>query len=212
MEKMSIANIIITIIILGIFFSCFVGLWVSASRVIAAEPEEEPVVIYLTEEELAERPLVVPETEEAVEPVECNEETFKYFEDIPLDKKIQFFTQELCNEYGVSYGFFIAMLESESTFNKDAIGDNGKSLGYMQINKPNWDRYDLDASMVYDNLEIGIRMLGELIEKYSEFDDVVMAYKAGESALKSFKEKGIRLNACDVIAERTLYWNQIIEK
>lgn len=213
MKKMSIEVIVITVITAAVFVGAVAGLIHSAVLTVE-EPEAEEEIILLTDEEMEQRPLLYPVEEEPAAVLEEpeNEETFKYYEEIPLEKKIQFFTQNLCKEYGVSYGFFIAILESESSFDKDAVGDGNKSIGYMQINKPNWERYDLDAFMVYDNLEIGIRMLSELIEKYPDVDDVVMGYKAGESALKSFKDSGVRLSVCDVIIERTIYWNQIIDK
>lgn len=82
----------------------------------------------------------------------------------------------------------------------------------MQINRPNWNRYDLDASFAYDNLEIGIRMMSELIQKYEEVDAVIMAYKGGEGKANKWIEEGFRLSACDTIVDRTMYWQEIIDK
>lgn len=214
-KRMDIAAAILSGVLLLIFIVSTVYLIKSIVQPTEEEKDEE-VIIYLTEEELAARPLLYEEETEEIEiepqPVQEEEqETFKYYEEVPLEKKLQYFTQALCKEYSVSYGFFLAMLESESSFDKDAVGDSGKSLGYMQINKPNWERYDLDACMVYDNLEIGIRMLSELIATYDDIDDVVMGYKAGENALKSFKASGTRLSCCDEIITRTIYWNQILD-
>lgn len=132
--------------------------------------------------------------------------------DVPLDAELQIHAQMMCEEYHVNYKFFLAMCESESSFDVDAIGDSGKSQGLMQINKCNWTRYDLDASMVYDNIEIGVRMLAELIEKYDgNFDAVVMAYKGGEAFADEWLKAGKRLDACETVFDRTIYYSKLLE-
>lgn len=186
----------------------------------AAEPQIRTKIIYLTPEEMANRPLmskVVEKTEKIEAVVEdktvCTiKDEFKVYDEIPLDAELQIYTQELCKEYKVGYAFFLAMCESESSFISEARGDSNRSLGYMQINKPNWERYGLDASMIYDNFEIGIRMMSELIDKYGEFDAVVMAYKGGESFADEWLAQGKRLDSCDTLAERTNYWQEVIDK
>lgn len=129
---------------------------------------------------------------------------------IPLSEDLQIFCQEKCKEYGVAYSFFLAMVESESSF-QDVIGDSGLSYGRMQIRKCNWDRYDgLDAHNELDNLEIGIRMLGELVQKYQEADKVIMAYKGGETAMLGWVEEGFRLPICDELETRAMYWAEVL--
>lgn len=138
-------------------------------------------------------------------------EVYGIYADIPLDRETQLFMQQICRTYEVSYAFALAILESESTFDSAAVGDSGKSIGYMQINKPNWNKYGLDAHYDFDNLEIGIRMLSELNEKYGDLDEVIMGYKAGESKMCELVAEGRRLSACDEIPERTLYFQELIE-
>lgn len=176
--------------------------------------------VYLTEEEMANRPIIEPvitEDDVKIEEVEevldytIEEEQFVPNDNIPLSAYLQELSTELCREYNVGYAFFLAMCESESSFNTEARGDSGKSRGLMQINKPNWEKYGLDASMVGDNLEIGIRMMGELIEKYGEVDAVIMAYKGGESFADEWIAQGKRLSACDEIVDRTMYWQSVID-
>lgn len=148
---------------------------------------------------------------EVIEEVEPEIKGFDIY-DIDLEGKYQIKAQELCKEYEVSFPFFLAMCESESTFNDDAEGDKGRSIGLMQINIVNWDKYGLDARIPYDNLEIGIRMIAELIEKYGDMDMVVMAYKGGEGAANKWRQEGVRLSICDTIIERTQYFQDLIEK
>lgn len=183
------------------------------------KPTEIHVVhdIKMTEEEMARRPViqkVVEEVEEVEEKLEepYTSNPFFLYDIVPLDCETQLLTQELCRKYGVSYAFFLAMLESESSFNPDVRGDSGNSVGYMQINKPNWDRYGLNAFIPNENLEIGIRMMGELIEKYQEFDMVVMCYKAGEGKAQELRADGKRLSVCDEIAGNTVWWEYRLDE
>lgn len=124
---------------------------------------------------------------------------------VPLEGKYQVHAQELCYEYHISYSLVLAVVESESSFIWQE-GDGGKSIGWAQIRKCNWYKYGLDASDPYDNLEIGIRMLADLKEKYHEFDKIIMAYKGGESAMLEWVEEGYTLPCCEVLAERAAYW------
>lgn len=195
----------------------FVFTILAVTKTPAFETDE---VIYLTEEEMANRPIIETEVTEdyvKIEEIEevldysIEEESFVPNDSIPLSAYLQELSTELCREYKVGYAFFLAMCESESSFDTEARGDSGKSRGLMQINRPNWERYGLDASMVGDNLEIGIRMMGELIEKYGEVDAVIMAYKGGESFADEWLAQGKRLSACDEIVDRTMYWQSVID-
>jgi len=153
-----------------------------------------------------------------VEEPQVTEKQERYFPrflvnvNVPLTPELQIHAQQICDQYHVGYAFFLAMCESESSFNPEALGDSGASQGLMQINRCNWERYDLDASMVFDNVEIGIRMMAELIEKYQEFDAVVMAYKGGESFADEWIAQGKRLDCCDKLVERTMYWQTVIDE
>lgn len=131
--------------------------------------------------------------------------------DIPLSADLQKWCQEKCRQYGVSYSFFLAICESESTFGLNKVGDSGKSIGLMQIRQCNWNRYDgLDVNDDYDNAEIGIRMLGELVQKYQEADQVIMAYKGGETAMQGWVAEGYKLDCCDILTDRMMYWQERI--
>lgn len=168
------------------------------------------VQMYLTQEEMENRPVVEQVKEE--EKVEVVKDGYFLYDIIPLHGDLQLHAQKLCREHHVAFSFFIAMLESESSFATDAKGDSGNSVGLMQINKPNWDRYGLNAFVPEDNIEIGIRMMSEYIEKYQEFDMVVMCYKAGEGKALELREQGIRLSACDSVAENAIWWEAQMEE
>lgn len=141
------------------------------------------------------------------------EETYIIRDEIPLSEDLQKWCQDKCRQYKLSYSFFLAIINSESSFicYGDTIDGSGISTGYMQIRKCNWDRYDdLDVHDPYDNIEIGIRMLSELKEKYMSTDKIIMAYKGGETAMLNWVEQGIRLDICDVIEDEMNYWEEVL--
>lgn len=152
-----------------------------------------------------------------VAPVQQEEfEPFKAIKECPMDVIDQEFTEDICWKYHIGYAFFLAMMESESSFRAGAVGDDGRSYGYMQIRDVNWDRmmdeYELDVFDAFDNIECGAVIMSELIEKYGDIDMVIMAYKGGEAAAEKWKKEGFRLEACDTILERTAYWQKCIDE
>lgn len=162
--------------------------------------------------EVYAKPKPVPmETQEAK--AEERQKVYRYYESIPLSLVSQISMQKWCDEYHVNYGIALAFMESESSFIKDANGDSGNSIGLMQINSPNWYRYGLDAHITLDNIQIGVRILSELIEKYGELDAVTMAYKGGEDFADTWIAEGKRLDsACDQIIELTEKWQKFLEE
>ena len=191
---------------------------------IASEPISQDTTIKLTEEEMKARPVMADIKIQETDPesgmcvIEAAElPKYKFYDFIPLPEDMQIHCQELCEQYHVGFAFFLAIMESESSFSMDAVGDGSedgsyKSLGLMQINKPNWDRYGLNASVPKDNVEIGIRMLSEYIIKYQEVDKVVMAYKGGEAAMLKWVEEGTRLKVCDTIIDSTMWWQERLDE
>lgn len=190
----------------------------------AQAPETEPILIFsepIPAEQMMKHRTQSYSTSEkvayAIEETEIVEEEaplldFPVLEEIPLSPEYQLLTRRICKEYNVNYSLFLAICESESSFNVECVaGDSGRSIGPMQINKPNWNRYGLDASKTEDNFEIGIRMIKELVDKYMEFDAIVMAYKGGESFANKWISEGRRLECCDTLKERAIYWEGICE-
>ena len=48
-------------------------------------------------------------------------------------EKMQVYTYCVCKQYGVRYDLVIALIEKESGYRFDKVGDDGHSIGYMQI-------------------------------------------------------------------------------
>ena len=97
---------------------------------------------------------------------------------------VQVFTYCLCEQDGVSYPMVLALIERESKYKYDAIGDDGSSKGYMQVyQKYHQDRMDRlgcdDLLNPYQNIRVGIDFLAELTEKYEDERLVLMYYNRG---------------------------------
>lgn len=134
-----------------------------------------------------------------------------YFEDIPLTEEEQIALYSKCKSLHLNYWLMIALLESESSYQADAVGDTG-AIGYMQIAPCNWERmkaeYGLDATDPKQNLLCGAVMIKELIDKYGTLTQVIMAYKCGEARAEELIEQGVILDCVEEIAIRAMELDQ----
>lgn len=147
------------------------------------------------------------------EPIEEVVEVQKVWDDIKLTKLEQTVLWNKCEELHLNYWLILALCESESSFIPDAVGDSGNSIGYMQINKCNWDRmndeYNLDVHEPIDNLVCGAVIIRELLDKYETITQVIMSYKCGESRAKELLEQGVVLSSVETIVNRAIELEQI---
>lgn len=120
------------------------------------------------------------------------EDTGGYF-----PEKMQCYTYILCKQYGVDYSLVVALIERESGYVFDKTGDDGNSIGYMQIyESAHTDRMErlscTNLKNPYQNVMVGIDFLAELIEKYGTVQDALAAYNYGErGAREHLWNKGI---------------------
>lgn len=145
-----------------------------------------------------EPPIVAVETEEAND---------LYF-DVPLDQSIQDYILTMCSEcdsYDLNPAIVTAIIWKESEFNADAIGDNGNSLGLMQV-QPRWhsDRMEKlsapDLLNPYQNIRVGIDYLVELYSINDDIEWVLMAYNGGPTyANNLYNEGAISKYAIDIL-------------
>ena len=143
-----------------------------ADKGIEETPEASTVqIIEITNEETQT------ETEEETVP------EVKYF-DCPLSEFVQDYIFAECERYGISPVVVIAIIEKESTYDRYAIGDNGRSFGLMQI-QPRWHlkrMIELDCTDLFDpikNVKVGINYLAELQNRYGDITKALVAYNAG---------------------------------
>lgn len=117
-----------------------------------------------------------------VEPVAVTEQAPLY--DVPLSADLQEHIKGLCDDYGVDMPLVLAIIGQESNYRPDAVGDNGNSLGLMQI-QPRWHQARMDDLGVtdlldpYQNVTVGIDLLAELISENKGTEWAVAAYNAG---------------------------------
>lgn len=93
----------------------------------------------------------------------------------------QEYIEQLCEDKDISPELVEALIEHESTWNPEAV--NGNCIGLMQVDKSIYK--DLIGSRnltdPYDNIQIGVEVLEELIHKYGEVAPALMFYNAGYS-------------------------------
>lgn len=112
-------------------------------------------------------------------------------------EKMQCYTYILCKQYGVDYSLVVALIERESGYVFDKVGDDGNSIGYMQIyESAHTDRMErlncTNLKNPYQNVMVGIDFIAELIEKCGTVQDALAAYNYGErGAREHLWNKGI---------------------
>ena len=86
--------------------------------------------------------------------------------------------------YGLNPDIVKAIIEEESGWVASAEGDNGQSVGLMQIQE-HWhkDRMKrLGVTSLYDpeqNITVGCDILSELLNKYGNYKDALSVYNSG---------------------------------
>lgn len=129
------------------------------------------------------------------EPVAVTEQAPLY--DVPLSDDLQLYISRLCDQYGVDMSLVLAIIGQESNYRPDAVGDNGNSLGLMQI-QPRWHQSRMDKLGVtdlldpYQNVTVGIDLLAELISENKGMEWAVTAYNAGADTADYNKTIGTR--------------------
>lgn len=120
--------------------------------------------------------------------------------DVPLEHDLQLFIADLCEEVSIDPELVLAMIEQESQWNPEAVGDGGNSLGLMQV-QPRWHSARMeklgcdDLLNPYENVVVGIDILTEKMAKYDTTGEALTAYNAGDAgAYNLYFSKGIYAN------------------
>ena len=117
---------------------------------------------------------------------------------VNLDADLQRYIIETCEEYMINPSIIIAMCFYESSFNADAIGDNGECMGLMGIS-PRWCWPEMeklncpDMRDPYQNVTVGIDIFAQKLDKYDGNTEMaLMSYNAGDAgAHRLWFDKGI---------------------
>lgn len=111
---------------------------------------------------------------------------------VPLDYDLQLYIIQTCEELNIDAGVVMAMIFYESSYQADAIGDGGNSLGLMQIqerwHKERMKRLDVTNLLhPYQNVTVGIDILAELLDEYDgNVEMALMAYNAGRAGADQY--------------------------
>ena len=117
---------------------------------------------------------------------------------VNLDADLQRYIIETCEKYTINPSIIIAMCFYESSFNADAIGDNGECMGLMGIS-PRWCWPEMeklncpDMRDPYQNVTVGIDIFAQKLAKYDGNTEMaLMSYNAGDAgAHRLWFDKGI---------------------
>lgn len=119
----------------------------------------------------------------------------RYF-DVPLDKDLQAHILAECERYGIRHPQYIfAMIQRESGYQADVIGDSGKAFGLMQI-QPRWHQDRIERLGVtnlldpYQNVTVGIDFFAELMGYGEGVEWALMAYNSGPGNAWAMQKKG----------------------
>lgn len=93
---------------------------------------------------------------------------------------------KIAKRYGLNPDIVKALIEEESGWVASAEGDNGNSIGLMQIQE-RWHKERLTRlgiTNLYDpeqNVTVGCDILSELLNKYGNYEDALSVYNSGNT-------------------------------
>lgn len=97
-----------------------------------------------------------------------------------------------CEEFGVDHALMLALIEQESNF-QNVAGDDGRSVGYCQIQEKWWGRlmHEIGAEDLYqpyDNFRVSAAILAENTAKYGTVEDALTAYNTGKPGASTYSK------------------------
>ena len=198
-------NKVLAFIALALFVAVCV---VMVAKAYSEEPAAEPAA-----PEASAAPAAIPPTEllftaAEEEYMEDPQETEKieeallaqgYFSlAVPMPYEWQDYMRTYCEEYGCPYPLALAVAQTESNFDMDAVGASGE-VGIMQLNPGPGSSYHaeiqaatgLDPTTASGNIAGGCYKLGLYLAKYGSVEKAAMAYNMGEGGARSAWDSGI---------------------
>ena len=116
--------------------------------------------------------------------------------------KYEDIVKEYSKKYEVDEFFIYAIIKAESNFNENANSNKGaKGLMQLMLSTANDIGEELNISVNEENIfkpqiniELGIKYISELIDKYSNFGLALAAYNAGSGKVDSWISKEILMD------------------
>lgn len=164
-------------LIIGIWLLCLVAVYIQLTRC------EERQEIYTSEQQVTQQ------EESDIEPATLNivKEEKPYIEklqDVKLSAEMQQWVMSYSYERHISPFIVFAIIEKESDYDAEAVGDAGESIGLMQIQEK-WHQErmeELGLSDLWDsqqNIQTGVDYLLELLDENPDMEWVLNAYNGG---------------------------------
>ena len=110
-----------------------------------------------------------------------------------LDSELQETMLAMCEKYKVPFALVLAVAEQESHFDPEAVSRTN-DYGMMQINQINFEWLQKKGINPLDrkgNIEAGVLMLSQALEKHGETELALMAYNCGDAGAKRLWNKGV---------------------
>lgn len=136
--------------------------------------------------------------------------------DSPLDIELHNYIVAECEKNGIRPEIVFAMIQRESEFNAENIGDNGQSFGLMQI-QPKWHyakMLELNCTNLLDakqNVTVGINILADFIAEGNGIEWALMAYNAGESNANKMAAQSIVSDYASDVINLAANWGRSYE-
>lgn len=142
------------------------------------------------------------------------EEELNHRNDIPLAPELQIWMQKMAKKYNVPYNLLLAIAETESGFNPDAVSTTG-DYGLMQINKINHEWLAAEGSDPMTragNIEAGAKMISRSLELTDgDIDKALMIYNHGHAGAQKKWSEGVLSTAyTDKVVERMDKWARVL--
>lgn len=165
-------------LIIGIWLLCLVAVYIQLTI------REEPQEVYTSERQIQQE-------ESDIEPatldiVKAEKSYIEKLEDVKLSAEMQQWVMSYSYERNISPFIIFAIIEKESDYDADAVGDAGESIGLMQIQEK-WHQErmeELGLSNLWDsqqNIQVGIDYLMELLGENPDMEWVLNAYNGGRA-------------------------------
>lgn len=131
-----------------------------------------------------------------------------------LSYDLQEMMQDYCEEYGVPYALTLAIAEVETHFDPDAVSGTG-DYGLMQINIINHEwlsEKGIDVMTYEGNIEAGIYMISQHLNKYGEPELALMAYNSGPTGAKRLWDAGtFHTDYSQKVMAAFEHWTSVLE-
>lgn len=183
------ASLVFDVMLTAAFIFVFAAIVIGIGSAVGAE-ENAAAVAFASHHTAPAAETSAPAAQESAEPeVTVVEIEVVYVEpvelyDVPLDADLQKFIIGKAEEIGIDPAVIFAMARKESTYDPGAIGDNGDSLGLLQI-QPKWnmERMErlgcLDLLDPYQNATVAVDLMGELMNRYGDVPVALTVYNWG---------------------------------